>query len=177
MTTDKTDPENIIRNYLLYLDNPNSLRDDVEVQRKTRAVLEATDPIDKLKALSELERAAKVDEEPIRAGFTEHARAWAGAEGVPISAFRELQVPDDVLREAGFDVPTSRRHRSHGRGSSEVSARQRAKAVPVDEIKGYALEREGTFVLADLQRSIGGSPATVRKAVDDLVGCLRSSCW
>jgi hypothetical protein len=175
-STDPIDAEGAVRLYLLYLEDPGKLRDEGEIQRKTQAVLDAKDPIDKLKALADLERVAKVDEEPLRKGFVEHARAWAEPQGIPVSAFRELQVPDDVLREAGFEVPISapRRRRGgggagSGAGSGSGEGRQRAKAVPVEDIKAYVLQQTGTFVLADVMSGVGGSPATVRKAVDDLV--------
>lgn len=166
-TTNNIGPEGAVRLYLLYLDDPSKLRDETEIQKKTQAVLDAKDPIDKLKAIAELERVAKVDESPLREGFVKHAKEWAEETRVPVSAFRELKVPDDVLREAGFDVPAPRR----GRGGASASAegRQRAKAVPVDEIKEYVLHQDGTFLLADIMSGVGGSPATVRKAVDELI--------
>jgi hypothetical protein len=172
-STDPIDAEGAVRLYLLYLEDPSKLRDESEIQRKTQAVLDAKDPIDKLKALADLERVAKVDEEPLRKGFIEHAKAWSEPQGIPVSAFRELQVPDDVLREAGFDVPVASQRRRRGGGSGSTSGladgRQRAKAVPVEDIKSYVLEQTGTFVLADVMSGVGGSPATVRKAVDELV--------
>lgn len=82
-STDKVDPEGAVRLYLLYLEDPNKLRDEGEIQRKTQAVLDAKDPIDKLKALRELERVAKVDEAPLRADFVAHAKAWAEAQAIP----------------------------------------------------------------------------------------------
>lgn len=161
-----TDAEEAVRSYLLYLDDPSKLRDDAEIQKKTQSVLDAVDPIDKLKALAELERVAKVDEAPLREGFVAHAQDWAMSQGVPVAAFRELRVPDDVLRAAGFELPaaTDRRRRS-----SAESPRQRAKSVPVEDIKAFVLAQSGTFVLADVQAGAGGSPATVRKAVEELV--------
>jgi hypothetical protein len=84
---------------------------------------------------------------------------------VPPSAFRELRVPDDVLREAGFEVQVARR----GRGRAANEGRQRAKAVPVDEIKNYVLSTKGTFILTDVMSGVGGSQATVRKAIDELI--------
>jgi hypothetical protein len=81
-----------------------------------------------------------------------------------VAAFRELQVPDDVLRAAGFDVPAAGRRRA-----VNDTPRQRAKAVPVEDIKAFVLAQQGTFVLADVQSGAGGSPATVRKAVEELV--------
>lgn len=166
-TTDTTNPEDVVRQYLLYLEDPGSLRDEAEIQKKTQAVLDATDPIDKLRALAELERASNVDETPLREGFVKHAKTWADEQQIPLAAFTELRVPDDVLREAGFEVPT-RQRRGRGRASSDTG-RQRAKAVPAEEIKSYVLNQRGTFVLADIMNGVGGSPATIRKAVDELV--------
>jgi hypothetical protein len=140
-------------------------RNEAEVKDKTQAVEEAVDPIDKLKALAELERVAKIEEGPLREGFVAHAKAWAEQTGVPVSGFRELKVPDDVLLSAGFDVPASRR----GRGTSSSAVRSRAKAVPVEEIKSYVLNQKGTFLLADVMNGIGGSQATVRKAIGELI--------
>ena len=104
----KQDAEGAVREYLLYLEDPAQLRDDKDLQRKTQAVLDAKDPIDKLRAISELERASTIDEAPIRDGFVTHAKAWASEASIPVTAFRELRVPDDVLKAAGFDVPAGK---------------------------------------------------------------------
>lgn len=160
--TTSPDTENALRQYLLFLQDPSQLRDEKLIQQKTRAVLDADDPLDKLRALAELERVANIDEEPLREAFTEHAKRWADEQSVPATAFRELKVPDEVLREAGFSLPT----RSRGRAAGE---RQRAKAVPVKDIKAHILEFKGTFILTDITNAVGGSQATVRKAVDELV--------
>jgi hypothetical protein len=109
-TDDRGDAEGAVRSYLVYLEDPRKLRDEAAIQRLTQAVLVADDPIDKLRALAELERAA-------------------------------------------------------GAGTG----RTRARAVPVDEIKAHVLGLDGPFVLADVMSGVGGSPATVRKAVDELV--------
>jgi hypothetical protein len=164
--TATTNAESAVRTYLLYLDDPGKLRDEAEIQKKTAAVLDANDPIQKLKALADLERVANVDEGPLREGFVKHAKEWAAGQGIPVSAFRELKVPDELLRQAGFDLPAPRRR---GRGAPAADGRQRAKAVPVDEIKSFVLSQKGTFILTDVMSGVGGSPATVRKAVDELI--------
>ena len=164
MTAAKTSSEDAVRQYLLYLDNPEQLRDEKEIQRKTKAVLDAADPVEKLKALADLERVANIDEAPLRKGFVENAKVWADDQSIQLSAFRELKVPDEVLREAGFSVPAGR-----GRGRAGTGERQRAKAVPIEEIKTWILNKKGTFVLTDIMSNVGGSPATVRKAVDELI--------
>src|SRR5262245_61364373 len=104
-------PEDAVRSYLLFLEDPSKLRDEGEVQRRTVAVLEASDPIEKLRALTALEEAAKVDESGLRDGFVANAREWADANGISVSAFRELHVPDDVLTAAGFELKGLRRRR------------------------------------------------------------------
>ncbi len=161
------DAEGAVRLYLLYLDDPSKLRDETEIQKKTQVVLDAVDPIDKLKAIADLKRVAQVDEAPLREGFIANAKEWAATNQIPVTAFRELDVPDDVLRAAGFDVPVGAVGRRRATASAEP--RQRAKSVPVDEIKAFVLAQSGTFVLSDVQTGAGGSPATVRKAVEELV--------
>lgn len=170
-TPDATTPEDFVRQYLLFLDDPAKLRDPAEIQRRTQAVLAADDPIAKLKALADLERAATVEEEPLRKGFVDHARAWAEGEGIPVTAFRELGVPDDVLRSAGFTIPEGPAPRQAARSAARRSdgSRPRARAVSVDQIQAFVLDRAEPFVLTDVMRGVGGSPATVRKAVEDLV--------
>ena len=162
--TNTSEAENAVRKYLLFLEDPNRLRDDKDIQQKTQAVLDASDPLDKLRALAVLERAANIDEEPLRKGFTAHARAWAEEHSIPVAAFKDLKVSDDVLREAGFEIASKGRGRNVSAGE-----RQRAKAVPVEDIKAYVLQIDGTFILTDIIGGVGGSQATVRKAVDELI--------
>jgi hypothetical protein len=166
MPTTKNDAERAVRLYLLFLEDPGALRDDSEIQRLRRSADGASDPIDKLKALAALEQATTIDEAPLREGFVAHAKSWAEAQGVPVAAFRELKVTDDVLRDAGFSLPTARRR---GRRGATGPGRQRAKAVPVDDIKAFILGQKGTFLLSDVMAGAGGSQATVRKALDELI--------
>lgn len=169
---DEPQGEGAVRLYLMYLSDPESLRDEGRIKALTAEVDKAKDPIDKLRALAELERARSVDGEQFRAAFVRHAKAWADEQGVTAGAFRELGVADDVLAEAGFDVGTTRRGRGRPatrRATPSAAPRQRAKAVPMDEIKRQVTAMDGPFTLAEVMQRAGGSPATVRKAVEDLV--------
>ena len=164
------DHEAAIRAYLTYLEDPGKLRDEREVQRLTNAVLAAEDPIDKLKALAELKRAAQVDGDALRADFVAAAKPWAEEAGVPAAAFAELGVPDDVLVEAGFELPP--RPRRGGRragGERAAGTRQRSAPVPASALKDAIRQRRGTFVLNDLVAEHAASPGTVRKAVEELI--------
>jgi len=161
------DDEAAVRNYLLFLEDPAKVRDEREIQRLTSAALAAEDPIEKLKALAALKAAARVDEEALRAGFVAAAKRWADAFDIPGSAFSELGVDDDVLVEAGFELPPGRQ-RGRRRRARPRSATPRRR-VSTEELRAAVLGRQGPFVLADLVRDTGASPATVRKVVDELV--------
>jgi hypothetical protein len=166
--TEQFSPEDAIRRYLNFLEDPAKLRDEAEVQRRTLAVLEATDPIEKLKALTALERAAAVDEAALRNAFVRHARAWAEENGIGMRAFAELKVPNDVLAEAGFDVPAARPRRSTPT-SGTVGEGTRRKSVSSADIREAVMTFPEPFTLAEVMAKVGGSPMTVRKAVEDLV--------
>jgi hypothetical protein len=165
----KISPEEAIRSYLLFLDDPTKLRDEGEVQRRTVAVLEAHDPIQKLKALAALEKAAAVDEKGLRAGFVEHAQEWAEANGISVRAFRELKVPNDVLAAAGFQVTAQRNRRSVTGSAGTPAVTQRRPAVSAVDIKEAVLTLAEPFTLSEVMAKVGGSPMTVRKAVEDLI--------
>jgi hypothetical protein len=41
--------------------------------------------------------------------------------------------------------------------------------VPVEDIKAFVLDLKRTFILTDIMSGVGGSQATVRKAIDELI--------
>lgn len=161
--TNENEAETAVRTYLTFLDDPAKLRDEKEIQKRTQAVLDAKDPLDKLKALAELERVANIDPDPLRKGFVEHVKDWADENNIPLAAFRELKVPDDVLRAAGFDVAASER-----RNGRQVG-RKRAKAVPTSDIKAWVLKQTDVFLLDDVRNGVGGSDASIRSVLKGLV--------
>lgn len=162
-------PEAAVRNYLTYLADPTSLRDEAEITRLRAEHDQATDPIDRLRMAAALERAQAVDATTFEAGFIANAKTWADQEGIPVSAFQSLGVSDDVLAASGFDLPARRRGRGRP-AATAPSLRRRAKSVSLEEIKAHIRNWQGTFVLADIAEKAGGSAATIRKAVDDLIG-------
>jgi len=165
-------PESAVRRYLAWVDDPASAVDEDAVERAEAAFAAASDPLDRLHAAAARERARAADVESISADFVTHARSYADAEGIPVEAFRTLGVSDDVLSEAGFAVPSSRGRRgpvTPGRKSASRST-SRAPQIPVSQIKSVTDQMPKQFTLAQLaDKAGGGSPATVRKAVDELI--------
>lgn len=159
--------EEAVRRYLSFLADPSGVRDDERIAELERGLAESTDPIDKIKLASELYRAQNVDGSEYRDAFVAHAKEWAEENGVVSEAFQQLGVPDEDLRAAGFSVGRGpRRPRS---GSGPDGPRTRAPRVSVEEIREAALRVSGPFTVSELRGIVGGTPATVRKALDGLL--------
>ncbi len=150
--------EHAVRLYLQHLADPSASVDQSLVRELEAEVSRTTDPLDRLRVITALERARTVDGSALRQGFVRHARAWAEAEGIAPTAFLELGVPRDVLVEAGL-LPASRRAGRTGDGRSKVTTGQ---------IAAWVLGRTRPFTLADIEAELGGSPVTVRKALAEL---------
>lgn len=165
MSTTIEDPtETAIRNYLLFLEDPRKLIDEAQIDRLKQKAVDATDPIERLRAYTELERAQRTDDSKVKRDFILHAKTWAQAHDIETSAFRQLGVKDDVLRSAGL-LGGTKRGGKPARGERGPSR----GSVSAEVIKQHVRGRRGTFILADLFSDIGGSPMTVRKAVQELV--------
>lgn len=165
-------PESAVRRYLAWVDDPASAIDEGAVERAELAFASASDPIDRLHAAAARERAKAADVDSISTDFVAHARSYAEVEGIPVEAFRTLGVADDVLAEAGFAVPSSRGRRgpaAGGRKANQASG-PRAPQIPVAQIKSVVDQMPQQFTLSQLaEKAGGGSPVTVRKAVDELI--------
>ncbi|MCB0976480.1 MAG: hypothetical protein KDB02_03380, partial [Acidimicrobiales bacterium] len=168
--SDNQTPESAVRRYLGWLDDPRSVVDEAAVARADAAFAAASDPIDRLHAAAARERARAADVDRIIADFVANARAYADAEGIPVEAFRALGVDDEVLARAGFAVPLTGRGRNKSGRTSARPATARSPQVSVATIKSTAAGGPKRFTLAQLaERAGGGSPATIKKAVDELI--------
>lgn len=145
---------------------------DREAVRELKAqVRGASDPIEKLKLLAALEEAeagSMPDLQAEKAVFVGNAKVWAEAEGIPVSAFQALKVPDDVLREAGFTVPTGSSARTTGR-SSAGSSGARAPSIPLEGVLAAAKKLGRQWKLSDLGAALDREAATVRNYVTKLI--------
>ena len=138
-----------------YLDNVGVSQKPVVDREAVKALIEQikseTDAIAKLRLLAALEeeqagRAA--DTEGYTAVFVAESKAWADAEGIPVSAFQALNVPDDILLQAGFEIAESAR--SSSAGGARSTAGTRAPRIPLDEVAAAAKKLGSGWKLADL---------------------------
>jgi Bacterial regulatory proteins, gntR family len=161
------DPEAAVRSYLVALDDPTKLVDESKIADLEAAVRSAADPIDKLKALAELERVRNVNVATYQLAFIQHAKQWAAEHNIPGSTFQTFGVDDDTLRAAGLLSRSQKASASPRRSRSANGTR--SNSVSADQIKAHVATRTGVFTLVDLATSIGGSPMTLRKAIGELV--------
>ena len=169
-----TSAEQAVRRYLAWIEDPDSAVDQDALEAAEAAFASATDPIAKLHAAAAREKAASADVSAIEHDFVVHAKAYADAEQIPASAFEALGVGVDVLKQAGFAVASPTRGRPPSTSSSPAPIRSsgapRAPQVSVSAIKAAAAQMPKQFTLAQLaDKAGGGSPVTVRKAVDELI--------
>lgn len=162
-------PEEAVRLYLTWIAEPTKLVDAGEVKKLEADVAKAKDPVDKLRAIAALDRARNVDGSSYRSDFVLHAKAWAEAEGVPAQAFRELGVGEDALVEAGFAPIGGRRRGGRPGRAPKAGARKRAPKVSIEEIQQWVLTQSEPFTTSTIADKLGGSPATVKKALDGLI--------
>src|SRR5680860_218472 len=103
--------EDLIRDYLNSVGSTDKPIVDKEAVKALKTqVRNEEDPLEKLRLLAALEdeqRGKVQDRSTEEAAFVENAKAWAEAEGIPVSAFQALHVPDEMLRKAGFTVTAS----------------------------------------------------------------------
>lgn len=157
-------PEVAVRQYLTYLEDPRKLVDAGEVKKLESKVTAAKDPVERVRAIAALQRAKAADEATYRANFIKHAKAWSSSEGIPEDAFRELGVPADVLRAAGFGA--TRGGRGGGRRARTESGRRPRSNI--NELSNGVLALSGAFSIKDVMERVGGSPATVKNVVLNL---------
>lgn len=161
--------EDGIRTYLDSLGVSQKAVVDREAVKALKAEIRSeADPIAKLRLLAALEdeQAGRVPDTDVgKAVFVAEAKAWAVSEGIPVSAFQALKVPDDVLKEAGFALAVVR-PRPSARNSSGGS---RAPRIPFEDVAAAAKKLGNGWKLSDLAAALDRDSTTVRNYVNKLV--------
>jgi hypothetical protein len=153
-----------VRSYLQWLEDPSSVRDHDAIAEAHAQATTAADPLERLKALSKLQTLEAVDGDLFRTRFVEHAASWAAANEVTPEAFMKLDVPRDVLEEAGLLASRGTAAARSGKRRTRVSPEMVQAAIP-----------DGQFTIAALEDASGASTATVRKVIAEMIeaGTLR----
>jgi hypothetical protein len=164
--TSSSEAETAVRNYLVFLDDPSKLVDQNEVARLETTAKSTTDPLERLRTVNRLTQIRDGDRDGYRQAFCAQAKAWAEANDIRPASFLELGVDEGTLRAAGFSL---RGVAGQGSGSRRGRPQAHRGQVRVEQVKEAAGQQAGVFTLADLAAASGGSPMTIRKAVDELI--------
>ena len=171
---DKDVAEPAIRRYLLWLSDPTSIVDTDAIEEAERAARETTDVIEKLKALSRVEHMRLGDSAAVKRGFLEHAKSWGDQHEISAASWIRLGVPPEVLREAGITGNRAAATRQAPRAAAPRATTGRTGGarganVGIRQVVAHVQTMTGPFVLTDIADQVGGSPMTIRKAVDQMV--------
>jgi hypothetical protein len=159
-------PEDAVRLYLQFLDDPDSLRDEAAIAKAQAAVDKATDPIAKVRAFVALERAEALDPEVFRHGFITNVKAWMENDDISVSALQLVGVPDEDLIEAGLLAAQPVRRRARD-AVAAAPKRNRAPRLGLDEVARQLPKKK--FRLTDLAQAIEREPATTRNYLNKLL--------
>ena len=156
---DVSTPEAAIRNYLTYLTDPGSLIDSSAVARLEADAAKATDPIDRLRAITAVQGAKTTAPDVYEKAFIAEAKEWADAEGIPVSAFEEMGVPRKVLESAGLLGKLTRRA---GRGIRRAApvvgpVAGRRRGIKSDALEAGILALDSPFSVKDVSERVGGA--------------------
>jgi hypothetical protein len=161
MTTDTA--ESAVRRYLTYLEDPSKLVDAATVKKLEAAAAKATDPLERLRALTALSTAKAPESEQLEEAFIQHAETWAKAEGIPVSSFAAMKVPKRVL-DAAFNSNGGARR---GRKPAGAVKGRRPRSSAVD-VENSLLGMQGEFTVRDAIEASGASPVTIKNAIERL---------
>jgi len=158
-------PEAAVRDYLTFLNDPESLVDPEEVSRLEGEIAKTTDPVERLMVMARLHKARSADPDAYEKAFVSQAKIWADAEDIPATAFEEMGVSVDVLRAAKL-LPGGRRGIMTIRAKALSAARK--PGVKSTELEAGILLMPEPFTVKDVSERVGGSTVTVKAAIDRL---------
>lgn len=164
--------ENGIRSYLDSLEQSDKPVVDREAVKALKAQIRAeSDVLNKVKLIAQLEeeQAGRAPDNSVeKAVFVAEAKAWAEGEGVSVTAFQALGVPDEVLKEAGFDVSSGGPAKTASGGRRKGSG-TRSPSIPLDTVAAEAKKLGSGWKISDLAVKLDREPMTVRNYVLKLV--------
>lgn len=168
------DVEQRIRDYLTSLNDPDALVDTAKVEALHQQAIKETDVIEKLVALSEMERLRHPDIPALEADFIEHAARFCERRGILPEMFRQVGVKPAVWRQAfkgdaAPSTPKTYTKTTAGRGSVLRGIQPDDTNPKWVRITLWASEREGTFSFKDVADALGWPVHEVRDYIEALL--------
>lgn len=155
--------EDAIRRYLTYINNPDELVDQSQIEKLQQKLDESRDPVERIKLRNEIERAKQPPADELESEFTRVAKQWADQHGISAEALRAEGVKPAVLRKAGFNVGGATRKRT---ATAKRTGKSRQRASKDDVAKHLTSQSSGTeLTLNDVIEATGASRSTVNQVI------------
>ena len=145
-----SEQELAVRNYLAFLSDPESLRDDEAIADLEEQLAVVVDPLEELAIRDKLEALRALSEGAFIGPFIQHAAAYAERVGLSASGFESMGVDPKVLRQAGV-----------------LSKTPYVKVESVIEIIKSSGKEE--FTQPQVIELTGAAPGTVQKALSAMI--------
>lgn len=158
--------EEAIRRYLTYINNPDELVDQSQIETLQQKLSESHDPVERIKLRNEIERTKQPPADELEAEFVRVAKQWAEQHGISAEALRAEGVKPAVLRKAGFTIGGGTRKRTT---AAKRTGKSRQRASKDDVIQHLTSQPSGSeFTLNDVMEATGASRSTVNQVISRL---------
>ncbi len=150
-----------VQNYLSWVQDKDALVDQSKVAELTLKLETTTDPIEKLKAFTELSLEQDAPEDRYLQPFLDHAVEWAEENEIPVGGFEWMGVARKHLISAGFEVK--------GRGGPRH--RDMTNSVTSQMVVDKLAEQHDwtSFTKPMLAELTGALPSTITTAVKNMI--------
>lgn len=158
--------EDAIRRYLTYINNPDELVDQSQIETLQQKLSESHDPVERIKLRNEIERTKQPPADELEAEFVRVAKQWAEQHGISAEALRAEGVKPAVLRKAGFTIGGGTRKRT---SAAKRTGKSRQRASKDDVVQHLTSQASGSeFTLNDVMEATGASRSTVNQVISRL---------
>lgn len=155
--------EDAIRRYLTYINNPDELVDQDQIDKLQQKLDHSDDPVERIKLRNEIERTKQPPSDELEAEFVRVAKQWSEQHGISAEALKAEGVKPTVLRKAGFQIAGGGRRRGTS-ASKRTSGRRRV--TKEDVAKHLEAKPSGSqFTLNQVMEATGASRSTVNQVI------------
>lgn len=162
MATAKNE-EDAIRRYLTYINNPDELVDQDQIEKLQQKLDQYSDPVERIKLRNEIERIKQPPSDELEAEFVRVAKQWSQQHGISAEALKAEGVKPAVLRKAGFQIAGDRRRST---APTKRTSSGRRRVTKDDVAKHVEAKPSGSqFTLSEVMEATGASRSTVNQVI------------
>lgn len=145
--------EKAVRDYLAFLTDPSEHIDKRLINQLQKKFDKEQDPVAKMALWQQISSAKIPDGSKVEAAFIKNAKGWSDSTGITVETLIEVfNVPQSVLRDAGFNVRAQYKPRVKG-----------------DQVRACISNQSGPFTIPDIVEEISASDAGVRNIIRKLL--------